>query len=400
MTILSTIEMAAADPIFGITEAFNADPRADKVNLGVGVYCDENGRIPVLRTVQKAEQALLETKAPHSYLPIDGLPAYKHAVQELLFGADSAAVKEGRVVTVQALGGTGGLRVGADFLKRFSPSAPAAISDPTWENHRGLFEAAGFQTVSYPYYDEAANNLNLTRMLDGLNALPAGTIVVLHACCHNPTGVDPTLPQWKEIMSVVRERGLFPFFDLAYQGFSEGTDADASALRLFTDAGISLFVSNSFSKSFSLYGERVGALSIVCSNREEANRVLSQVKRIVRTNYSNPPKYGGAIVATVLGDPELRAEWEGELAEMRERTQAMRRKLVAKLESRGTRRDFSFLQRQHGMFSYSGLTGTQVSMLREEFGIYVIGTGRVCFAALNDRNMDRVADAIAHVTAA
>jgi aromatic-amino-acid transaminase len=397
MTILSTVEMGISDPIFGINEAFGADARVNKVNLGVGVYCNENGQIPVLRTVQKAGRAFLETSAPHNYLPIDGLPAYNHAVQELLFGADATAVKEDRIVTVQALGGTGALKIGADFLKRLTSAVPVAISDPSWENHRSLFETAGFRTVLYPYYAEATNDLDFTKMLDGLNALPTGTIVILHACCHNPTGVDPTLQQWKEIMGVVRERGLFPFFDLAYQGFADGIDADASAVRLFTDAGISLFISSSFSKSFSLYGERVGALSIVCSNGREADRVLSQLKRIIRTNYSNPPTYGATIVATVLGNAALRTEWEGELTEMRERIHAMRRKLVAKLEARGVKRDFSFLLRQRGMYSYSGLTSTQVNLLREEFGVYLVGTGRVCFAALNDLNIDWVADAIAHV---
>ncbi len=399
MTVLSTVEMAISDPILGINEAFSADPRANKVNLGVGVYCNESGKIPVLRTVQKAERAFLETSLPRNYLPIDGLPAYNHAVQELLFGVDATVIKEGRVVTVQALGGTGGLKIGADFLKRLLPDVPVAISDPSWENHRSLFDAAGFRTILYPHYDEATNNLNFSKMLDGLNALPRGTVAILHACCHNPTGVDPTLQQWKEIMGTVQTRGLFPFFDLAYQGFAEGIDADASAVRLFTDAGISFFVSSSFSKSFSLYGERVGELSIVCSDGREADRVLSQLKRIIRTNYSNPPTHGAIIVAAVLGNLELRSAWEGELAEMRERTNSMRRELVAKLESRGVQRDFSFLQRQRGMFSYLGLTSTQVNLLREEFGVYLVGTGRICFAALNTRNIDWVADAIAHVVA-
>jgi len=397
MTALSTVEMAISDPILGINEAFSADPRANKVNLGVGVYCNESGKIPVLRAVQKAERACLETSAPRNYLPIDGLPAYNRAVQELLFGADATVIKEGRVVTVQALGGTGGLKIGADFLKRLLPEVPVAISDPSWENHRSLFDTAGFRTISYPYYAEATNNLNFTKMLDGLDALPRGTVVILHACCHNPTGVDPTLQQWKEIMGTVQTRGLFPFFDLAYQGFAEGIDADASAVRLFADAGISFFISSSFSKSFSLYGERVGALSIICSDGAEADRVLSQLKRVIRTNYSNPPTHGAVIVATVLGNAELRAVWEGELVEMRERIHAMRRKLVAKLESRGVQRDFSFLERQRGMFSYSGLTTTQVDLLREEFGVYLVRTGRICFAALNTRNIDWVADAIAHV---
>jgi len=397
MTALSTVEMAISDPILGINEAFSADPRANKVNLGVGVYCNESGKIPVLRAVQKAERACLETSAPRNYLPIDGLPAYNRAVQELLFGADATVIKEGRVVTVQALGGTGGLKIGADFLKRLLPEVPVAISDPSWENHRSLFDTAGFRTISYPYYAEATNNLNFTKMLDGLDALPRGTVVILHACCHNPTGVDPTLQQWKEIMGTVQTRGLFPFFDLAYQGFAEGIDADASAVRLFADAGISFFISSSFSKSFSLYGERVGALSIICSDGPEADRVLSQLKRVIRTNYSNPPTHGAVIVATVLDNAELRAVWEGELVEMRERIHAMRRKLVAKLESRGVQRDFSFLEHQRGMFSYSGLTTTQVDLLREEFGVYLVRTGRICFAAINTRNIDWVADAIAHV---
>lgn len=397
MTVLSVVEMAISDPILGLNEAFSADPRANKVNLGVGVYYNESGEIPILRTVQKAERKWLEKSSPRNYLPIDGLPAYNHAVQELLFGVDATVIKEGRVVTVQALGGTGGLKIGADFLKRLLPAVPVAISDPSWENHRNLFDTAGFRTILYPYYAEATNDLDFTKMLDGLNTLPRGTIVLLHACCHNPTGVDPTPQQWKEIMCTVQTRGLFPFFDLAYQGFGDGIDADASAVRLFTDAGISLFISSSFSKSFSLYGERVGALSIVCSDVLEAERVLSQLKRVIRTNYSNPPTYGAMIVATVLGNAELRAAWEQELAEMRERIHAMRLKLVEKLESRGVQRDFSFLQRHRGMFSYLGLTSTQVNLLREEFGVYLVGTGRICFAALNSRNMDLVADAITDV---
>lgn len=396
MTIFSSVELAPRDPILGLNEAFGADARADKVNLGVGVYYDAKGHVPLLRAVREAEKARLEAQLPRGYLPIDGIALYDAAVQTLLFGATSPLLADRRVVTAQALGGTGALKIGADFLKRLSPAAPVAISNPSWENHRALFENAGFTVQEYPYYDAATHGLNLDGMLNALSSLPAGAIVVLHACCHNPTGVDLTEADWACVIDVVRARGLVPFLDIAYQGFGDGIDADAAAVRMFADAGVSFFVASSFSKSFSLYGERVGALSIVTASHDEAVRVQSQLKRVIRTNYSNPPTHGAAVVSAVLNHEGLRATWEAELGQMRERIRAMRRGLVERLARAG---DFGFIEDQRGMFSYSGLSSAQVDRLREEFGIYAVGTGRICVAALNDGNIDRVADAIATVVA-
>jgi aromatic-amino-acid transaminase len=395
--ILAGVQMAPKDPILGVTETFNADKNPNKVNLGVGVYYGDDGKVPLLECVRMAEAQLVQKSAPRSYLPIDGLPAYDKAVRELVFGADSEAVKSGRVVTVQALGGTGGLKVGADFLRRLLPQAQVWISDPSWENHRALFENAGFTVNTYPYYDAATHGVKFDAMLAALNVLPAGSIVVLHACCHNPTGVDLSEDQWTGVIDAVTSRGLVPFLDIAYQGFGDGIDADGKVVRRFAEAGGPLFVSNSFSKSFSLYGERVGSVSVVASSSEEAARVLSQVKRIVRTNYSNPPTHGGQIVATVLGTPELRTLWEGELARMRERIREMRRQFVEKLRARKPGADFEFVTRQRGMFSYSGLSKEAVTRLREEFSVYAIDTGRICVAALNSRNIDHVVDAVAKV---
>ena len=396
-SLFTAIEMAPRDPILGITEAYNADKNSGKVNLGVGVYYDDNGKVPLLECVRKAEAQLMDKPAPRTYLPIDGLAAYDKAVQELVFGADSAVVQEKRAITVQALGGTGALKLGADFLKRFSPDAQIHISDPSWENHRALFESAGFAVKNYPYYDPATRGVNFTGMLKSLNEMPAGSIVVLHACCHNPTGADLSDEQWDEVIKVVTGRGLVPFLDMAYQGFGDGIDEDGKVVRRFADAGGPLFVSNSFSKSFSLYGERVGALSIVAVNAEEAARVLSQLKRVVRTNYSNPPVHGGQVVATVLSTPELRKLWEEELAGMRVRIREMRQALVNKLKEKAAGQDFDFVVKQRGMFSYSGLTKEQVTRLRDEFSIYAVDTGRICVAALNSHNIDAVTDAIAKV---
>jgi aromatic-amino-acid transaminase len=396
-SMFSAVEMAPRDPILGLTEAFNADPRASKVNLGVGIYYDDNGRIPLLEAVRRAERARVDAAPARGYLPIEGFGAYNQAVQQLLFGADSPLLAAGRVATFEALGGTGALRVGADFLRRLYPEAGVWISDPSWENHRALFEAAGFGVQAYPYYDPATHGLRFDAMLEALRALPAHSIVVLHACCHNPTGVDLNAAQWDAVVSVVRERGLVAFLDMAYQGFAEGIDPDAMAVRRFADSGLSFFVSSSFSKSFSLYGERVGALSIVAADRDEAARVTSQVKRVIRTNYSNPPTHGAAIVASVLATPELRELWERELAGMRDRIRAMRTGLVQRLRENGVDQDFSFVERQRGMFSYSGLNPKQVERLRDEFGIYAVGTGRICLAALNSRNIDAVAKAMAGV---
>jgi aromatic-amino-acid transaminase len=396
-SIFAAVEMAPRDPILGLTEAFNTDIRTTKVNLGVGVYYDENGKLPLLGAVRAAEKTRLASAPARGYQPIEGLAAYNQAVQALIFGAGSVVIRDNRVITFEALGGTGALKVGADYLKRLLPKATLVISDPSWENHSALFETAGFTVDTYTYYDPATRGVNFVGMKASLNALPAGTIVLLHACCHNPTGADLSTAQWKEMVEIVKARNLVPFIDMAYQGFAEGIEPDGIAPRLFADAGLDLFVSSSFSKSFSLYGERVGALSIVAASKDEAGRVLSQVKRVVRTNYSNPPTHGGAIVAAVLSSAELRKQWEDELAAMRERIRAMRVGLVEKLKARKVVQDFSFVAQQRGMFSYTGLTVEQVERLKNEFGIYAVSTGRICLAALNARNIDYVADAIAVV---
>ncbi|HBX54505.1 amino acid aminotransferase [Pseudomonas sp. UBA2684] len=397
MSLFSAVEMAPRDPILGLNEAFNADTRTTKVNLGVGVYTNEEGRIPLLRAVAKAEDMLASAHAPRGYLPIEGIAAYDQAVQTLLFGADSALIREGRVITTQALGGTGALKVGADFLKRLLPDATVAISDPSWENHRALFESAGFPVRNYRYYDAFSNGVNRGGLLEDLKNLPVRSIVVLHACCHNPTGVDLNMDDWKAILEILREREHVPFLDIAYQGFGDGIEEDAAAVRLFAQSELTFFVSSSFSKSFSLYGERVGALSIVTGSKDETGRVLSQVKRVIRTNYSNPPTHGASVVAAVLNSPELRAMWEAELGEMRERIRGMRLAMVEQLAALGAKRDFSFVAQQRGMFSYSGLTTEQVEQLKSEFGIYAVGTGRICVAALNQGNLPAVTQAIAKV---
>lgn len=395
--LFSDVELAPRDPILGLNESFNADPRPGKVNLGVGVYFTDDGKLPVLKAVAAAEKQRLEQVAPRGYLPIEGIAAYDSAVQKLLFGADSPLLANGQVVTVQALGGTGALKLGADFLKRISADSVVAISDPSWENHRALFESAGFKVVNYTYYDTNTKGLNFEGMLASLHALPAKAIVVLHACCHNPTGADATPEQWKQIVATIKARGLIPFLDMAYQGFADGIEQDGFAVRLFADSGIPFFVSSSFSKSFSLYGERVGALSIVDNSKEESARVLSQVKRVIRTNYSSPPTHGGTLVATVLNSPELRAQWEQELGEMRDRIKQMRQAFVEKLKIKAPQYDFSFVLQQRGMFSYSGLNADQVERLKKEFSIYAVSTGRICVAALNSKNIDYVTDAIAKI---
>jgi aromatic-amino-acid transaminase len=396
---LATVEMAPRDPILGLIETYNADKNPAKVNLGVGVYYDDSGKIPLLECVKHAEQTMASLAAPRGYLPIDGIAEYDRAVQQLVFGADCAALREGRIVTVQALGGTGGLRIGADFLKRLAPASQVWISDPSWENHRALFESAGFTVNNYPYYDAATHGLDFAGMQDALNRLPQGSVVVLHACCHNPTGVDLSSAQWDTVIGIVRSRKLMPFLDFAYQGFGDGIDSDADAVRRFAATPGPLFVSSSFSKSFSLYGERIGSLSVVTHDGEEGTRVLSQLKRLVRTNYSNPPTHGGKVVAAVLTSPELRKLWESELGQMRERIKMMRRDLVDKLRERVSGADFSFVLQQRGMFSYSGLTREQVVRLREKFGVYAIESGRICVAALNSRNIDYAVNSIAAVLA-
>ena len=396
-SIFSAVELAPRDPILGLTEAFQADTRATKVNLGVGVYYDDNGKIPLLGAVKAAEAARLQSAPPRGYQPIEGAAVYNKAVQTLLFGADSALVAAGRAVTLEALGGTGALKVGADFLHRIDPNARVYISNPSWENHRALFEAAGFEVDTYPYYDTATRGVNFDAMLAGLKSVDAGSIIVLHACCHNPTGADLTTTQWTQVIEVIREGNLVAFVDMAYQGFADGIEQDATALRMFADSGLTFFVSSSFSKSFSLYGERVGALTAITENREESARVLSQLKRVVRTNYSNPPTHGGAVVAAVLTDPALREQWEDELAGMRDRIREMRAALVEKIAAAGVEQDFSFVVRQRGMFSFTGLSVEQVEALKQDFGIYAVSSGRICLAALNSKNINAVAQAIAAV---
>ncbi|TVT54829.1 MAG: aspartate/tyrosine/aromatic aminotransferase [Azoarcus sp. PHD] len=396
-SIFAAVEMAPRDPILGLNEAFNADTRAEKVNLGVGVYYDDNGKIPLLGAVRAAEKTRLEAMPPRGYQPIEGAATYNTAVQNLLLGKDSQLIANGQVVTIEALGGTGALKVGADYLKRLQPGATVYISDPSWENHRALFESAGFPVETYPYYDAATRGVNFEGMKAKLNSLPAGSIIILHACCHNPTGADLSDAQWNDVVDACRSRGLIPFLDMAYQGFADGIEADAVAVRAFSASGLQFFVSSSFSKSFSLYGERVGALSIITAAKEESARVLSQVKRVIRTNYSNPPIHGGAVVAAVLNAPELRQQWEDELAGMRDRIRDMRTSLVEQLKAAGVAQDFSFVIKQRGMFSYTGLTAAQVEQLKTDFGIYAVSTGRICLAALNTKNIGYVAKAIAAV---
>ena len=397
MTLFATVELAPRDPILGLTEQFNADTNPVKVNLGVGVYQDQNGKLPLLACVKAAEAQLTNAAKPRGYLPIDGIAAYDRAVQQLVFGDDSALLQAGRVATVQAVGGTGGLKVGADFLKRLRPNAKVLISDPSWENHRALFSGAGFAVESYAYYDAQARGVRFEAMLADLNAAASGTVVVLHACCHNPTGYDISPAQWQQVIAACRARELVPFLDMAYQGFGDGITEDGSVVKQFADAGLDFLVSTSFSKSFSLYGERVGALNVVCASREEAQRVLSQLKISIRVNYSSPPTHGAQVVTMVLEDAALRAQWEQELGEMRQRIKQMRSLLVAQLKEAGVQQDFDFILRQHGMFSYSGLNTAQMQRLRNEFGVYGLDSGRICVAALNQNNLAAVVAAIVKV---
>ncbi|WP_286999748.1 MULTISPECIES: amino acid aminotransferase [Comamonas] len=397
MSLFTAVEMAPRDPILGLNEQFAADTNPSKVNLGVGVYFDDNGKLPLLQCVQAAEKAMMDKPTPRGYLPIDGIAAYDNGVKALVFGADSEVVTSGRVSTVQAIGGTGGLKIGADFLKKISPNAKVLISNPSWENHKAIFTNAGFEVGTYAYYDAATRSVDFAGMLADLNAAAPGTIVVLHACCHNPTGYDITAAQWDQVIEVVKAKGLVAFLDMAYQGFGHGIAEDGAVIGKFVAAGLNIFVSTSFSKSFSLYGERVGALSVVANDKEEAARVLSQLKIVIRTNYSNPPTHGGAVVAAVLNNPELRALWEKELGEMRVRIKEMRQKLVDGLKAAGVTQDMSFITTQIGMFSYSGLSKEQMVRLRSEFGVYGTDTGRMCVAALNSKNIGHVCKAIAAV---
>ena len=397
--VFEHIEPYAGDPIFALVDAFMADPRPHKVNLGIGIYFDEQGRLPVLESVRRAEAKALAAGGPKPYLPMEGDAACRRAVQLLLFGADHAALKANRVATIQTVGSSGGLRVGADFLKRWFPASEVWISDPSWENHRSMFEGSGFKVHLYPYYDAATGGVKFDAMQVALRALPPNSIVLLHACCHNPTGVDLTHAQWNQLIPLLGSRGAIPYLDLAYQGFGDGIDADAYAVRALADAGIAFFVANSFSKSMSVYGERCGALSAVCPDAAQAERVLGQLKFTVRRNYSSPPLHAAQIVARVLSDPELRPLWERELAEMRERIQAMRRGLHAALNARLPGRDFGYLLTQRGMFSYTGLSAAQVDRLREQHAVYLIRSGRMCVAGLGAGNVEAVADAFAAVLA-
>ena len=397
MSLFSAVAMAPRDPILGLNEQYAADPNPQKVNLGVGVYFDDNGKLPLLQCVQAAEKALMDTPTARGYLPIDGIAAYDNAVKALVFGADAEPVTSGRVATVQAIGGTGGLKICADFLHKLNPTAKVLISDPSWENHRAIFQNAGFEVDTYAYYDAAKRGVNFDGMLQSLRSAAPGTIAVLHACCHNPTGYDITPAQWDQVIEVVKANNLVAFLDMAYQGFGHGIAEDGAVIGKFVAAGLNIFVSTSFSKSFSLYGERVGALSVVANDKEEAARVLSQLKIVIRTNYSNPPTHGGAVVAKVLTTPALRQQWEEELGAMRVRIKAMRQKLVDGLQAAGVQQDMSFMTQQIGMFSYSGLTKEQMLRLRSEFGVYGTDTGRICVAALNSRNVGSVCQAIAKV---
>ncbi len=397
MSLFTAVEMAPRDPILGLNDQFNADANPHKVNLGVGVYYDDNGKLPLLECVKAAEKQMMEDPKARGYLPIDGIAAYDSAVKSLVFGADSEPVKSGRVATAQAIGGTGGLKIGADFLKKLNPNAKVLISDPSWENHRALFAQAGFTVETYPYYDAARRGVNFDGMLQALKSAPEGTVVVLHACCHNPTGYDITPEQWDQVIATTKARNLVPFLDMAYQGFGHGIEEDGAVIGRFVESGQNIFVSTSFSKSFSLYGERVGALSVLCQDKEECSRVLSQLKIMIRTNYSNPPIHGGQVVAMVLNTPELRAQWEKELGAMRTRIKQMRGALVEKLKDAGVKQDMSFVTQQIGMFSYSGLTRDQMVRLRNEFGVYGTDTGRMCVAAMNSQNVDYVCASIAKV---
>jgi aromatic-amino-acid transaminase len=393
----SEVPLAPADPILGLTDAFNTDTNPNKVNLGVGVYQDGTGKVPVLQVVREAEKLWYEKEDSKSYLPIDGAPAFRKEVQALLLGADSPIIAQGRAVTAQALGGTGALKIGADFLRRFLPNKEIYISKPSWENHRALFESAGFEVKEYTYYSPEKFGLDFEAMRADLTSLSNGSIVLLHTCCHNPTGSDPTPEQWREIVEISKSKGFVPFLDFAYQGFGAGIHEDALPVRLFAEANIPFLISSSFSKSFSLYRERVGAFTIVTADADEAKRVTSQVKRVIRTNYSNPSSHGAQVVALVLSDATLRKKWEAELTEMRERIQKMRTLFVERLNGLGVKRDFSFIKEQNGMFSYSGIQLEAVRRLRSEFGIYIVDSGRICLAAMNEKNIGPICDAIAKV---
>ena len=392
------VDAYAGDPILTLMERFKEDPRSDKVNLSIGLYYNEDGIIPQLKAVADAEARL--NAQPHGaslYLPMEGLNSYRHAIAPLLFGADHPVLQQQRVATIQTLGGSGALKVGADFLKRYFPESGVWVSDPTWENHVAIFAGAGFEVSTYPWYDEATNGVRFNDLLATLKTLPARSIVLLHPCCHNPTGADLTNDQWDSVIEILKARELIPFLDIAYQGFGAGMEEDAYAIRAIASAGLPALVSNSFSKIFSLYGERVGGLSVLCEDAEAAGRVLGQLKATVRRNYSSPPNFGAQVVAAVLNDEALKASWLVEVEEMRTRILAMRQELVKVLSTEMPERNFDYLLNQRGMFSYTGLSAAQVDQLREEFGVYLIASGRMCVAGLNTQNVHRVAKAFAAV---
>ena len=393
------VDAYAGDPILSLNEAFQKDTRPGKINLSIGIYFDDDGRIPMLDSVRKAELEVVANAGARPYLPMEGAANFRTAVQELLFGAGHPAIKEGRIVTIQGVGSSGGLKVGADFIKRYFPDSSIYLSDPTWDNHRAVFEGSGVSCKTYPYYDPATGGLRFAELLDAMRAMPAKSVVLLHACCHNPTGVDLTPLQWDELIPVLKERELLPFLDLAYQGYGDGIDEDAFAIRAMADAGLSFFVANSFSKSMSLYGERCGALSVVCPDAAQAANVIGQLKFMIRRNYSNPPMHGGQIVARVLSTPELRSLWEGEVTEMRERIHAMRNALYEVLSAKLPGRNFDYFLTQRGMFSYTGLTPAQVDRLKDEFAVYLVRSGRMCVAGLNTKNVEATANAMAAVLA-
>ena len=393
------IDPYAGDPILTLNESFGRDPRPHKINLSIGIYFDDAGRLPVMAAVREAETAMLQAIGARPYQPMEGAANYRLAVQHLLFGPEHEAVTSGRIATVQTIGGSGGLKVGGDFLKRYFPQSQVWVSDPTWDNHRAMFEGAGLAVHTYPYYDAATGGLKFGEMLAAFKALPEQSIVLLHACCHNPTGVDLSAAQWAELIPVIRSRRLIPYVDIAYQGFGDGIDEDAFAIRALADAGISFFCASSFSKSFSLYGERCGALSVVCPNAAEAELVLGQLRATVRKNYSSPPTHGGQIVARVLQTPSLRAQWVAELDAMRQRIHAMRQRLHVVLGAKLPGRNVDYFIRQRGMFSYTGLSPAQADRLREEHAVYVLRSGRMCVAGLNSSNVDATAVAMAAVLA-